>query len=115
MRGIIDVAISISSPLYEIHKQHLAISKKDLFSIGMKIGKDILGTSANTLFFAFFGGYMALLIMYKDHSYSLGEIANSKIFSAEIITILCAGIGVALIIPITSFFAAHFLTKQKSK
>ena len=111
--AITDTAIAISSPMREMFHHHPFISRKDLFTFGLNIGKDILGTSTNTLFFAFFGGYMALLIWFKDLSYSVGEVVNSKIFSAEMITIFCAGIGVALIIPITSWITAYFLVKTK--
>lgn len=111
--AITDTAMAISSPMREIFIHHPSISRKDLFLSGMRIGKDILGTSANTLFFAFFGGYLALLIWFQDLSYSVGDIINSKVFSAEMITIFCAGIGVAFIIPITSWITAHFLVKQR--
>ena len=97
----------------EIFNHNPTISRKELFASGISIGKDILGTNTNTLFFAFFGGYMALLIWFKDLSYSIGEIVNSKIFSAEMITIFCAGIGIALIIPIASWINAYFLVKTK--
>jgi len=113
--AITDTAIAISSPMREMFHHNPFISRKDLFTFGLNIGKDILGTSTNTLFFAFFGGYMALLIWFKDLSYSVGEVVNSKIFSAEMITIFCAGIGVALIIPITSWITAYFLVKIKEK
>lgn len=106
--AITDAAIAISSPMREIHYHNPQISRKELFKSGLSIGKDILGTSTNTLFFAFFGSYLALLIWFKDLSYSSGEIINSKIFSAEMITILCAGIGVTLVIPITSWITAYF-------
>jgi uncharacterized membrane protein len=109
--AITDTAIAISSPMREIFNHNPLISRKDLFTFGLNIGKDILGTSTNTLFFAFYGGYMALLIWFKNLSYSVGEIVNSKIFSAEMITIFCAGIGVALIIPITSWITSYFLVK----
>jgi uncharacterized membrane protein len=113
--AITDTAIAISSPMREMFHHHPSISRKELFAFGISIGKDILGTSTNTLFFAFFGGYLALLIWFKDLSYTFEEIVNSKIFSAEIITIFCAGIGVALIIPITAWINSYFLTKQRKK
>jgi uncharacterized membrane protein len=113
--AITDAAIAISSPMREIYYHNPSISRKELFTSGLSIGKDILGTSTNTLFFAFFGGYLALLIWFKDLSYSAGDIVNSKIFSAEMITILCAGIGVTLVIPITSGITAYFLVKTKNK
>ncbi|WP_059106100.1 YibE/F family protein [Shouchella shacheensis] len=113
--AIADTAISITSPMHEISNHAPTMSKSALFSSGISIGKDILGTSANTLFFAFFGGYLALLIWFKDLSYSFGQIVNSKVFSAEIMTILCAGTGVALIIPITSWVTASHLVKTRRK
>lgn len=113
--AITDIAISITSPMNEIFNHNRSISRKDLFTSGLSIGKDILGSNTNTLFFAFFGGYMALLIWFKDLSYSVGEIANSKIFGAEMLTIFCAGIGIALIIPIASWINAYFLVKTREK
>ncbi|KAB2332120.1 YibE/F family protein [Cytobacillus depressus] len=111
--AITDVAISITSPMREIFNHHPLISRKDLFISGLNIGKDILGSNTNTLFFAFFGGYMGLLIWFKDLSYSVGEIANSKVFSAEMITIFCAGIGIALIIPIASWINSYYLVGKR--
>ncbi|GIN72528.1 hypothetical protein J14TS2_30030 [Bacillus sp. J14TS2] len=113
--AITDVAISITSPMREIFLHHPSISRKDLFRSGLSIGRDILGTNTNTLFFAFFGGYLALLLWFKDLSYSLSEIINSKIFSDEMITIFCSGIGIALIIPIASWLNAYYLTKTRDK
>jgi uncharacterized membrane protein len=113
--AITDVAISIASPMREILLHNPSISRKELFTFGLSIGRDILGTNTNTLFFAFFGGYLALLIWFKDLSYTIGEIVNSKVFSAEMITILCAGIGIAMIIPITSWITAYFLVRNREK
>ncbi|WP_453993581.1 YibE/F family protein [Bacillus nitroreducens] len=110
--AITDAAIAISSPMREIYFHHPNISRKELFLSGLSIGRDILGTSTNTLFFAFFGSYLALLIWFKDLSYSLGEIVNSKIFGAEMITILIAGISVTLVIPITAWITAYFFVKK---
>lgn len=113
--AITDAAMAISSPMFEMHAHHPNASRKELFMFGIQIGKDILGTSANTLFFAFFGGYTALLIWFKDLNYSLGEIVNSKIFSSEMITIFCSGTGVALVIPVTAWITAYFFTRVKKK
>lgn len=113
--AIIDIAISITSPMSEIFHHHPSISRKELFTSGLSIGKDILGSNTNTLFFAFFGGYMGLLIWFKDLHYSVGEIVNSKVFNVEMITILCAGIGIALVIPIASWISAYFLVKTRDQ
>lgn len=113
--AITDVAISITSPMWEIYRHHPNLRRSELFSSGMTIGKDILGSNTNTLFFAFIGGYMALLIWFKDLAYSFGDIINSKIFSAEMMMILCAGIGIAIITPISAWINAMYLIYQRDK
>ena len=111
--ALTDSAISVSSPMQEVLKNNSSISKKELFKTGMSIGVDQLGTNTNTLFFAFFGSYLGLLIWFKELSYSVGEIINSSIFSAEMLIILFAGIGIALIIPVTAWLTTYLLMKKR--
>src|SRR5699024_10282219 len=51
--AITDVAISITSPMREVFRHHRDISQKELFVSGLNVGRDILGSNTNTLFFAF--------------------------------------------------------------
>lgn len=111
--AIIDIAISITSPMRELVINNPKIERSTLFKAGLSIGRDVLGTTTNTLYFAFVGGYLSLIIWFKDLSYSLGEIVNSKVFSAEVISILCAGVGVALSIPISAVVTAYFLIRER--
>ncbi|MDX8045094.1 YibE/F family protein [Gracilibacillus sp. S3-1-1] len=113
--AIIDTAISITSPMREIHYHNPSISRKELFLAGIRIGRDILNTSTNTLFFAFFGSSMGLLMWFKDLSYSFGEMVNAKVFNDELISIFTAGMGVAIVIPIASGMTAHYLVKMSKK
>lgn len=111
--AITDVAIAVTSPMREVFRHNPHISQRDLFMSGLSIGRDILGSNTNTLFFAFIGGYMALLIWFKDLKYTFGQIVNAKVFSAEMITIFSAGIGIALIVPIAAAINAIYLVKRQ--
>ncbi|GGH87888.1 putative membrane protein [Pullulanibacillus pueri] len=113
--AIIDISLSIASSMNELVVHTPLISKKNLFRSGMKIGTDILGTTTNTLYFAFIGGYLTLILWFKKLSYSFGDIINSKIFSSEVISILSGGIGVAIIIPITAWMSATILFKGRER
>ncbi|ALV22617.1 YibE/F family protein [Carnobacterium antarcticum] len=112
--AITDTAISISSAMNEISIHNPLIDRFGLFKSGMNVGRDILGTTTNTLYFAFIGGYLALILWFKDLSYSLGEVVNSKVFSSEIISIFCIGTGAILIIPITAWLTAYILSKDQN-
>jgi uncharacterized membrane protein len=107
--AIIDVSISISSSMNEIQKNDLLITQKSLFASGMNIGKDILGTMTNTLLFAYIGGFMTLIIYFNELHYSISDILNAKVFCAEVFQILCGGIGIILIIPITALISSKIL------
>lgn len=113
--AITDVAIAISSPMRELIVHDPEISRDDLFRSGLTIGRDILGSDTNTLFFAFIGGYMALILWFRDLNYSIGQIVNAKVFGGEMLTIFCAGIGIALVIPISAGINALYLTRWRSR
>lgn len=107
----IDASIAISSALYEVYENNKNLSKKDLFLSGITIGKDILGTTTNTLLFAFLGEFMTLLIWFKQGSYTIGDIFNAKSFAAEFIKIMFSAIGCIFVIPITAYLMASKLKK----
>jgi uncharacterized membrane protein len=107
--AIIDVSISISSSMYEVYRGNSSISKNSIFSSGMNIGKDILGTMTNTLLFAFIGGFTTLIIYFDQLKYSISDILNAKVFCSQVFQILCSGIGIVLIIPVTAFVTSKIL------
>ncbi|GEM00954.1 YibE/F-like protein [Halolactibacillus halophilus] len=111
--AVTDEAISVASPMYELFKYSPNQSRKELFNSGMQVGIDLLATSANTLFFAFFGSYLALLVRFFDMGYHLSEVLNAKVFVQEIVTILLSGMGVLLIVPVTAYLTAYRLTTKK--
>lgn len=100
--AIIDVSISISSSMNEIFRNNPLASKNDLFLSGINIGRDILGTMTNTLLFAYLSGFLTLLIWLNLINYPIADLINSKLFCPEVFQILCSGIGIILIIPVTA-------------
>jgi len=109
----IDSSMAISSALYEVKENNKHLKRKELYSSGINIGKDILGTTMCTLLFAFLGEFMTLLIWFKKGNYSLGDILNAKTFASEFIKILFSAIGCILVIPITAYITSHELDKNK--
>lgn len=108
-----DTSIAISSALYELHENNKKLKPKELFISGMNIGRDILGTTANTLFFAFLGSSMPLFIFFQDFQYSLAGIINSQVFASEFTRIILSGISSFLIIPVSSIITTIILKYDK--
>lgn len=113
--AIVDVAMSISSALYETFRLRPEAGVTDLVRSGLKIGRDILATTTNTLYFALIGGYLTLMIWFKTLSYSIGEVINAKVFAAELVSILSGATGVVLVIPVTAMLSAYILVRHQNK
>lgn len=107
--AITDVSISISSSLNELYINDTFVTKGSLIKSGISIGRDILGTMTNTLLFAYISEFMTLIIYFEELNYSLPTILNRTVFCAEMFQILCSGIGVILIIPVTAFIVSNIL------
>lgn len=117
--AIAEAAMAIASGLQEILLVHPKRSNTQLFGDGMRIGSQIIGTTLNTLFFGFFGGFLALFIWFVGLHYSLGTIMNNKIFVSEMITVLISFVSVLLTVPATTAMMAwrrkHVLAVKLAK
>jgi len=111
MGAIMDVAMSISSSMYEIYKLDNNISSNKLFNSGMNIGKDIMGTMANTLILAFMGGSLTVMLMMWGYNMSYYQLINLPFVSAEIIQGLAGSTGIILTVPFTALMACIIYKK----
>lgn len=106
--AISDTSMAIVSALNEIHVHHPDFSLKELYREGMIIGKDILGTTINTLFFVSLGESIMLFLYYRTYQYSLLNILNSASFVQDMFPVLMPCIGCILIIPISALIFSLF-------
>ena len=103
--AIIDTALSVASGVYEVSLNRPDLGRGELFMSGMRIGRDILGTTVNTLFFIFIAEYLTLFIQFMQ-MYTFAQMLNSKEFCQNVISIACSAIGCVIIIPIVSAISA---------
>ncbi len=111
--GIIDIAITISSAVNEIYVKNPDIEVKTLVSSGREIGKDIMGTMANVLVFAYISGSIPMIILWLKNGYSTFNIINYNL-SLEVTRALTGSIGIVISIPITIYISVFLLTYKRS-
>lgn len=105
--AIMDVAIDISSGLYELKRHKKDISFNELFESGMNIGKDIMGTMSNTLILVYVGTLIAPILYFMIKQTPIEIILGYNFIATEILMSLAGSIGVVMTIPITAFIAAY--------
>lgn len=108
-----DVAMSISSSLHEIcEKVNWEISLKEILSSGLTIGRDIMGTMANTLILAYIGSSLSVVLLLISYQNSLLELFNKEMIVTELMQSLIGSFGILFTIPITALICAFFYTKS---
>lgn len=107
--AVMDTAVAITTAVNEIYVNRPGISEKELFCSGLHVGKDILGTTVNTLFFAGLGESIMLAVLFMKSEDTFAAILNSKALFQEVAGLLTGAIGCLLIIPLSSLFVMCFL------
>lgn len=111
--AIMDVGMSISSSIEEIHNANQSLTTKELFNAGMNVGKDIMGTMTNTLILAYTGSSIPLLLLFMAYETSMIKIINLDIIATEIVRSLSGSIGLVLTIPLTALIASILTKREK--
>jgi uncharacterized membrane protein len=112
MGAIMDVAISIASALWEIKEKAVIISHKTLFRSGLTIGRDMMGTMANTLILAYIGSSLSVILILTVFSNSLLGLLNREMIVIEILQALVGSLGILFTIPLTAFISTIIYLKN---
>lgn len=111
--AVMDVGMSIASSMEEIRLVDPSISTKKLIMAGMNVGKDIMGTMANTLILAYIGSMIPVLLLFTAYQEPFITIINMDIIATEVVRALAGSIGLILSIPLTAVSAGLLRDKIK--
>ncbi len=114
--AIMDVAMDISSSMNEIVRHVPDIHFVELLKSGMQIGRDVMGTMANTLVLAYIGSSLTDVMILITYSSSFISLMNKEMVIVEMAQALIASLAVLLTVPFTVIVAGTiYLGSNKSK
>ena len=108
-----DIAMSISSAMTEIHEVSPSLTAAQLFRSGMNVGRDAMGTMANTLVLAFAGTSLNMMIFIYAYDVSYIQLLNTDFVAIEVIRSLAGSIGIVLTVPVVAGVSAWLLARRK--
>ncbi|MDD6857750.1 MAG: YibE/F family protein [Lachnospiraceae bacterium] len=106
--ALIDIAVAVTSSVYEVWKNNTENDEKTLITTGMHLGKSILGSTINTLWFACVGEFLLMFLLFRRYEYSFVSLINSKAFFDIIANIMLSATGCCAVVPV----ATYVLTKM---
>ena len=109
--AIDDVTVTQSSAVWELRAVDATRSRSQLLSSGLRIGRDHVASTVNTLVLAYAGASMPLLVLFLLSDQSAGTVANGEIVATEIVRTLVGSIGLIASVPITTWLAVDAVTR----
>ena len=109
--AVMDVAVSIASAQYEMKQLAPKTKFQPLVSSGLNVGRDVMGTMANTLVLAYIGGALPLILLISAQpDLPLLHVMNLNMIATEVVRSLIGSIGLLCAIPITAYATAFLIT-----
>ena len=107
-----DVVISQVSLVRELKNANPQMTRRRLYQQAMKVGIAHIGAMTNTLFLAYAGVALPLLILFSvNHPpfLTIADALNNELIATEIIRTLTGSIGLALSAPLATILAVKYL------
>ena len=101
-----DVTVTQVAAVAEVHHRNRDLSVAELITSGIRVGREHIASTVNTLLLAYAGASMPLLLVFAASDQPLGAVANSEIVAVEIVRTLCGSIGLVAAVPVTTVMAA---------
>jgi len=99
--AIMDVAMDLSSSLYELSEHVPDITFGRLCKSGMAISRDIMGTMANTLVLAYIGSSLSCIMILLTYSTSAMDLMNREVIIVELLQAIIGSLAILLTAPCT--------------
>jgi len=112
-----DVIIAQVVTVEEIYKTNPKKTRKDVFSSAYRIGISHISSMTNTLFLAYAGASLPLLVLFisgKSSFSTWGQIINNEAIATEIVRTLAGSIGLIFAVPIATVSAVWILKEEKN-
>jgi uncharacterized membrane protein len=113
MGAVEDVSTSLASSLWEIKEKAGKIKFETLFRSGLTIGRDIMGSMANTLILAYIGSSLSVVLILSVYSGSLLALFNMEMIVVEILQALIGSLGILFTMPLTALICSAVYLKKE--
>jgi uncharacterized membrane protein len=109
-----DVTVTQASAVWELHRANPGYGIRNLYRAGIRIGRDHIASTVNTLVLAYAGASLPLLIIFSISNRDLTQVLNSEIVAEEIVRTFVGSIGLVAAVPVTTGLAALVVSAAAS-
>jgi uncharacterized membrane protein len=101
-----DVTVSQASLVFELRRADPAAGFGELVRSALAVGRDHVAATVNTLFLAYVGASLPLLVLFVTSGDGFGTVATAEAVAVEVVRTLCGSVGLIAAVPLTTVLAA---------
>ena len=109
-----DVTITQVSAVAELHRADPELDARGLYGSGIRIGRDHIASTVNTLVLAYTAAALPLLLLFTQSGRPLGAVITSETVAVEVVQTLIGSIGLMASVPLTTALACWVVTSSSS-
>ncbi|HEX6421594.1 MAG TPA: YibE/F family protein [Acidimicrobiales bacterium] len=110
-----DVTITQVSAVWELKRADPALGLRRLYAAGIRIGRDHIASTVNTLVLAYSAAALPLLLIYTQSGLGFGDVLTTETVAVEIVQTLVGSIGLVASVPITTGLACWVITRTAAR
>lgn len=104
-----DVTITQTSAVTEVHAADPTLSRRRLLAAGLRVGRDHVAATVNTLVLAYAGAALPLLMLFTVSGTTLGQTLTNELVAQEVVRTLVGAIGIVAAVPLSTALASALL------
>jgi uncharacterized membrane protein len=106
-----DVTITQVSAVWELHRSDRTTGARDLYGSGIRIGRDHIASTVNTLVLAYSAAALPLLLLFTQSGLGLADVLSTETVAVEVVQTLVGSIGLVASVPLTTALACWVVTR----
>ena len=107
-----DVTVSQASTVLALRGAAPELGFRDLFGRALRVGRDHVSATVNTLVLAYVGASLPVLLIFSSAEIGLGEALNLEVVAKEVVATLVGSIGLIAAVPVTTGLAALLALRE---
>jgi uncharacterized membrane protein len=100
-----DVTVTQTAAVWEVVRADPSASRRQVWAAGMRVGRDHVAATVNTLVLAYAGAALPLLLLLQVSEARIADVLTSELVAQEVVRSLCGGLGIVAAVPITTALA----------
>lgn len=107
-----DVIVTQVSAVWELKRTRPELTVTELVRPALRIGRDHISSTVNTLFLAYAGAALPLLLFFTEAGQGVRDVATRELVATEVVRALVGSIGLVAAVPISTWLAALVVTDE---